>query len=125
MDLRDQFAVHFATALAGALTDPAQIARRSYDFADAMLEERARRIEADETRAAAEALPFGVIEVDSDEHEEPYDPTWDLEPRWPTDAAPDTTRAMSVEAQSVRPGLARTQPNDAESDAPKVATKGV
>ncbi len=124
MDLRDQFAVQFAAALAGALTDPAQIARRSYDFAEAMLEERARRIEADETYAIAEALPFGALEIDPDDLEEPYDPTWDIEPRWAVDAAPDTTRATIFDVHSVRPGLVRTQPSEVEANTPKIASSG-
>jgi len=101
MDLRDKFAVHIAAALAGALSDPAQIARRSYDFAEALVGERARRIEADEARAIAEALPFGAIdsefnpdELDPEWLEQRYDPTWDVEPRWnaestPVEPAPD------------------------------------
>lgn len=127
MDLRDQFAVHIAAALAGALSDPAQIARRSYDFADALMTERAQRIDADEARAIAEALPFGAFdsefnpdELDPEWLEQPYDPSWDLEPRWSAESAlvepaPDTTRALQGPAtEVVRPGLARTQPADAD-----------
>lgn len=135
MDLRDKFAVHIAAALAGALSDPAQIARRSYDFADALVAERARRIDADEARALAEALPFGAIEpelnpdeLDPQWLEERFDPTWDVDPRWTAerpanaaneeafgDAPPDTTRALQGPPTEVaRPGLARTQPNEAE-----------
>jgi hypothetical protein len=121
MDLRDKFAVHIASALAGALSDPAQIARRSYEFAEALVAERARRIDADEAWAIAEALPFGAIEsefnpdeLDPEWLEQPYDPEWDLEPRWTVEPAPDTARAQGPETEVVRPGLARTQPGEAE-----------
>jgi hypothetical protein len=126
MDLRDKFAVHIAAALAGAFSDPAQIARRSYDFAEALVAERTRRIDADELRAIAEALPFGAIdsefnpdELDPEWLEQRHDPTWDIEPRWtaepaPVEAAPDTTRAQGPATEVVRPGLARTQPADVE-----------
>lgn len=129
MDLRDKFAVHIAASLAGALTDPAQIARRSYDFAEALLAERARRIDAEEARAMAEALPFGALdaelnpdELDPEWSEDQYDPTWDLEPRWTADSAPDTARGQTLEKETtepeatevVRPGLARTQPGEVE-----------
>lgn len=132
MDLRDKFAVHIAAALAGALSDPAQIARRSYDYADALLAERARRVDADEARAIAEALPFGAIEpelnpdeLDPQWVEERFDPTWDVDPRWsaeqaaneavPMEAPPDTTRALQGPPTEVaRPGLARTQPVEAD-----------
>lgn len=136
MDLRDKLAVHIAASLAGALSEPAQIARRAYDFAEALLAERARRLEADEARAIAEALPFGAIdkefnpdELDPEWLEERFDPTWDVEPRFTVDAAaadqaPDTARAMQGPAtEVVRPGLARTQPSDAEPNR-VVAGKG-
>ncbi|HRI64620.1 MAG TPA: hypothetical protein PK156_10275 [Polyangium sp.] len=136
MDLRDKFAVHIAAALAGTLSDPARIARRSYDFAEALLVERARRIEADEANAIAEAIPFGAIEpelspdeLDPEWIEQRYDPTWDVEPRWNADTssaepAPDTTRAQQASAPDVvRPGLARTQPTEAEAER-TVAGKG-
>jgi hypothetical protein len=113
MDLRDKFAVQIAAALAGALSDPAQIARRSYDYADALLAERARRIEAEE--ACVIAGEFNPDELDSEWLEERFDPTWDVEVRWDADAAPDTSRAEPVDFESVRPGLARTQPADVET----------
>jgi len=138
MDLRDKFALHIASALTGALSDPEQIARRSYDFAEALVAERARRIDADEALAIAEALPFGAIdpefnpdELDPEWLEERFDPTWDVEPRWtaepipaerPIEAAPDTARAQGPATEVVRPGLARTQPADVEPD--RVAGKG-
>jgi len=130
MDLRDKFAVHIAASLAGALSDPAQIARRSYEFAEALIAERARRIDADEARAIADVLPFGAIEpelnpdeLDPEWLEEPYDPTWDVEPRWTAEAAPEAAKAQTVEKETteteasevVKPGLARTQPADVEA----------
>ncbi len=136
MDLRDKFAVHIASALAGALSDPAQIARRSYDFADALVAERARRVDADEAQAIADAFPFGAIEpefnpdeLDPEWLERQYDPTWDVETLLaaeaiadeattaeaaPVEAAPDTTRAQGPATEVVRPGLARTQPAEGE-----------
>jgi hypothetical protein len=121
MDLRDKFAVHIAAALAGALSDPAQIARRSYDFADALVAERARRIDADEAQALADILPFGALEpefnpdeLDPEWLERRYDPTWDIELHSAVEPAPDTARAQGPETEVVRPGLARTQPAEAE-----------
>lgn len=138
MDLRDKFAVHIAAALAGALSDPVQIARRSYDFAEALVAERSRRIDVDDARAmAANSFPFGAIEpefnpdeLDPEWLERQYDPTWDIETLLsvesgfvevanaeeapPTEAAPDTTRAQGPATEVVRPGLARTQPAEGE-----------
>jgi hypothetical protein len=51
MDLRDSFAAHFAAALVDAFADAEHVARRAYDLADAMLAERARRVDADEEGA--------------------------------------------------------------------------
>jgi hypothetical protein len=123
MDLRDQFAMHIATALVGALSDPEHIARRAYDVAEAMLAERARRIDAEERAAIAmeprgESLTAPLPEEDGaffgeppavlDEDEElepPYDPTWDLEvPR-----SGEAEREGSDSERS-RPGLARIRP---------------
>jgi hypothetical protein len=130
MDLRDKFAMHIAASLAGALSDPAQIARRSYEFAEALLAERTRRIEADEVRAIADVLPFGAIEpelnpdeLDPEWIEQRYDSSWDVEPRWPSEPAPDTAKAQRVEKETTeadagdvgKPGLARTQPADVEA----------
>ena len=102
MDLRDQFAVRFAGALVGALTDPALIAQRAYELAEAMLAERARLVDLDEQRAIAQEAdappdatafephpalldePAPFEEADNDEP--PYDPTWDLEPAGKSDA---------------------------------------
>jgi hypothetical protein len=131
MDLRDRFAAHFAAALVDAFAEPDQVARRAYDLAEAMLEERARRFDADaeasaaipEERFASDAPPRPVHylalldepepmpEVDPGFDDDldprlldpPYDPSWDLEARWSEEAAPP------------RPGLARTQPEIEEA----------
>ena len=122
MDLRDQFAVHIAAALVGALTDHQAIARRSYDLAEAMLAERDRRINADEERAIAtesegppDAAHFEVhaalldepapLDEDDEDAEPPYDPTWDLEP-----GGTKLDSARLTAAEMGRPGLARTLP---------------
>jgi hypothetical protein len=104
MDLRDQFAAQCAAALAGVFSDAAQVARRAYDMADALLAERARRVEADEARAIADEAALIVYDalfdpdaVDPDLLEPPYDPTWDL----------DDAHAMSDVARG--PGLVRAR----------------
>jgi len=53
MDLRDRFAAHFAAALVDAFADAGQVARRAYDLAEAMMLERARRVDAEEGDAIA------------------------------------------------------------------------
>ncbi len=129
MDLRDQFAVHIAAALVGALTDPAHIATRAYDLAEAMLAERERRlslIDLEERRAIeaasieAGAMPFehhaalldvpAPMDEEDEEIEPPYDPTWDLEPadKIASAAGPE------LDAPRAGPGLARTLPESAE-----------
>jgi hypothetical protein len=129
MDLRDRFAAHFAAALVDAFADPGQVARRAYDLAEAMLTERARRVDTDESRAIAQEPPrFHPALLDEPEPildpdpgydddldpswlEPPYDPSWDLETRWTADAAA---------SRPPGPGLARTQPDGGEAeDAPK------
>jgi hypothetical protein len=119
MDLRDRFAAQFAAALVDAFTDGEQLARRAYDLAEAMIAERAHRIDRDEGRAIEHearrrSLPapafHGALldepepmidELDPLSLEPPYDPSWDLEPRWspPPSAQPG-------------PGLARTVPGE-------------
>jgi hypothetical protein len=129
MDLRDRFAVRFAASLVGAVADPADLARRAYDLAEAMLAERARRIDADEARAiagephrASLAPPEGhpylldepapMIEPDLlyDEALDPswLDPSWDLETRWSAEPAPASQEPGG-------PGLARTRPDGEEA----------
>jgi hypothetical protein len=127
MDLRDHFAARFAAALVDAFPDPERIARRAYDLAEAMLTERARRIDAEERRAIAseqradspDAVPesFGPIpdephplffrneERDLSSIEPLYDPSWDAE------LLRDEGRSSPPDSDvdSSRPGLARTQ----------------
>jgi len=136
MDLRDRFAVHFAAALVDVFPDADEIARRAYDLADALLAERARRIDADEARAALPeprapsivappyhgALldePTPVLEPDPGWDEEPdpswleppYDPSWDLDVRWSGEAS-----ASASPSRPPGPGLARTQPEEDEAE---------
>jgi hypothetical protein len=120
MDLRDRFAAHFAAALVDAFADPDQVARRAYDLAEAMLEERARRFEGgsasnpsvrpahylallDEPEPMPELDPGFDDDLDPRLLDPPYDPSWDLETRWNEEPAPP------------RPGLARTQPEIEEA----------
>jgi hypothetical protein len=135
MDLRDQFAAHFAAALTGSIADAAELSRRAYDLSEAMLVERARRLDAEEAAAIAGELrrssrapvlyqaalldePGPVPEpepgyYDADEDPswmEPYDPTWDLEARW----APEPLKAAS--SRPPGPGLARTLPEATPAD---------
>ncbi len=131
MDLRDRFAAHFASALVAAFADDGQVARRAYDLAEAMMAERARRVDDEEGRAIvleprrgsipAPAPSYHAALLDEPEPmiepdpgydddldpswlEPPYDPSWDMETRWTTDP---------------RPGLARTQPDAEEGGALK------
>lgn len=109
MDLRDRFAAQFAAALVGVFPEPEEIARRSYDLAEAMLRERARRIDEEEQVALVESHralldePMPHLEEDED-FEPPYDPSWDLDER---------PRAPS---RPPGPGLARTSAPPLEAD---------
>src|SRR5262245_9373021 len=103
MDLRDRFAAHFAAALVDAFADAGQVARRAHALAEAMLVERARRIDAEEGSSIAleprrasippilspvhgallnepepmlEPDPGYDDEVDPSWLEPPYDPSW-------------------------------------------------
>jgi len=123
-DLRDSFAIHFAAALAREQRYSIEfIVGRAYDLAEAMMEERERRFEADARIAhdagwspahqaglLDDAAPPSDADSAYDDGEEllldpswlepPYDPAWDSE-KWrlePTEGA-----------ESSRPGLARTQ----------------
>jgi hypothetical protein len=94
-ELRDYFAVHFAAALAAEQRHGfAFIAGRAYDLADAMLEERARRIEAEMAAFTAEERASTSIHgALLDEVEPPSERDW-------ADDGP----------LFARPGLARTEP---------------
>jgi hypothetical protein len=129
MDLRDRFAARFAASLVPTGADPAELARRAYDLAEAMLAERARRIDADEGRAIAleprrgslappgqeglldEPEPMFEPEEPPDPSwlEQPYDPSWDLETRWSAEA-PATPGSVHPPG----PGLARAVPDEEE-----------
>jgi len=131
MDLRDRFAAHFAAALVDAFTDAGQVARRAYDLAEAMLEERARRFDAGEGEPAhasisvpARPAPYLALldepepmdpdpgvddDVDPRWLDPPYDPSWDLEARWSAEPSPEAG------ASRPGPGLARTQPEEEEA----------
>lgn len=112
MDLRDRFAAHFAAALVDAFPEADEIARRAYDLAEAMLRERARRIDHDEELALLEArhamplLDEPMPEEDEIDFEPPYDPSWDLDER-PLATSP---------SRPPGPGLARTQPPNADEE---------
>lgn len=128
MDLRDRFAAHVAAALAATLADPGELARRAYDVAEAMIAERARRIDADEARAIsgdvarswrppAEPSFHGALldepigydeELDPSWDEPPYDPSWDVEERWSAEAP------AQASSRPPGPGLARTGPGEEE-----------
>jgi hypothetical protein len=110
MDLRDQLAMRFAAALVDAFQDPEDIARRAYNLAEAMLSERARRLDAEEALAIQleprlDPMPRVDEELEPRWLEAPYDPSWDLDPRWGEE--PPRT-----DAEQERPGLARTQANE-------------
>src|SRR5262245_19262222 len=81
--LRDYFAVHFAAAFASEQRYGLEfIAARAYDLADAMIEERARRAEAELADADAEeraAMVGGPLLDEPPPFSEPED---DMDPRW-------------------------------------------
>lgn len=132
LSLRDLFAAHVAASLATRVDTADAIAVKSYDLADAMLRERARRVRAEAADAQLAALvddaddepswldfelgARGALLLDepapmSERDDEP-DPRWleredrdpnSYDPRW--DAEP-----VVVPPASARPGLARTAP---------------
>lgn len=53
MQSRDELALGFALAIARPREEPAEVARRAYDLAEALLAEGARRSDADEAAAVA------------------------------------------------------------------------
>jgi hypothetical protein len=141
LSLRDLFAAHIAASLATRVDTAEAIAGRSYDLAEAMLRERARRgrdsgpaiagdelltLTSDAAGAAAEPswLDFelgarGGALLDepapvSERDDEP-DPRWlDREERDPTSYDPRwDAEPVVVPPASARPGLARTGPSTA------------
>ena len=129
MDLKDLFAAHVAAALAHRIERPDVIATRSYDLADALLRERARRSPSNDEEmlrgAPLDAFDDGVpddeffrftaglldepaplsdregMELDPSWIDRENDPHWEVEPKW---------SASSAEAPVERPGLKRTTP---------------
>src|SRR5690242_13366312 len=126
MELKDMFAAHVAAALAARGDRPHEVASRAYDIAEALLEERERRLVSAEraeegfiaydfAREEASLAHSGLLdepapytETEKDELpaswlERDEDPRWSVEPKWAEDRGPVSPRAD-------RPGLARTQP---------------
>ena len=150
MDLRDRFAAHFAATLVDAFADDDQIARRAYDLAEAMLAERARRIDADEEgaivfeprRASVAAPSLAAVASELTEHhgalldepapmfepdlvrdDEYLDPSL-LEPPYDPSWDLDAHLIVSPGGDSSRPsgpGLARTQPDQDEAHQERTA----
>jgi hypothetical protein len=135
VDLRDYFAIRFAAQLAGGLYPADYIVSRAYDLADAMLAERARRLELDERSAlrdeppvSAAAWPAAYRPALLDELPPPSegDSAYEiyaaaeregLDPRW---LEPEGDATWELEPKwngtgepEARPGLARTQPEAA------------
>jgi hypothetical protein len=131
-DLRDYFAIHFATALTREQRYSLEfIAGRAYDLAEAMIAERERRAldelvaaRDEDTQAGAlgplldqpvapwdadsadEALEDRQPSLDPRWLEPTYDPAWDLEKF--------RVRGDDAEPASARPGLARTRRDEAD-----------
>lgn len=132
LSLRDLFAAHVAASLATRVDTADAIAVKSYDLADAMLRERARRVRAEAAEAQlAELVDDGDEEPSwldfelgargsmlldepapmSERDDEP-DPRWiDREDRDPNSYDPRwEAEPVVVPPPSQRPGLARTAP---------------
>ena len=62
IDLRDQFAIHFAAALMRRQHSVQYIVGRAYDLADAMLAERSRRLDAETAEVMAYEPPLSMEE---------------------------------------------------------------
>ena len=143
LSLRDLFAAHVAASLATRVDTADAIAVKSYDLADAMLRERARRGRAEAAGAHLAELvddepswldfelgARGSMLLDepapmSERDEEP-DPRWleredrdpnSYDPRW--DAEP-----VVVPPPSQRPGLARTVAGERASEAQRKEKTG-
>ena len=130
-DLRDYFAIHFATALTREQRYSLEfIAGRAYDLAEAMIEERERRVldelaAAHDEDAVAGSLgplldePVAPWDADSaaeanEDRQASLDPRW-LEPSYDPAWDVEKFRVGRDEAEpgSVRPGLARTRTDEA------------
>lgn len=99
LELRDELAAHVAAGLATSSMSPRDIAIRAYAIADAMLRERGY-----DTAGDAELYEPLPEAVDPRIADVPYEPSWELEPRWsPDDAARRDARIAAG------PGLAHTR----------------
>jgi hypothetical protein len=114
-ELRDHLAAQIAAALAHSTLPPADIARRAYAVADAMIFERAAPCLLDDELVAERLDPEVVPE--RWEGEPSYDPRWELSPRWSREDL------AALEARRAGPGLAKpsTPPasDQSEDDAQK------
>ncbi len=128
MDLMDELAAGFAAALVHFELDPADIALRAYDLAEAMVAERMSRMGLTEPIlddghyegwAQLGAGPGEPAELSVDDEilaeldnlppwwlDPPYNPRWDLEPRWSVE---DLAARQPDEAAG--PGLASVKPD--------------
>jgi hypothetical protein len=134
MDLMDELAASFAAALVHLDLDPADIALRAYDVAEAMVAERTSRLGLTEPSlddghyagwVELAAAPGEPAELSAEDETLPepegfppwwpdpqYSPRWDLEPRWsPEDIAasrpPDAVEGPGL--ASVKPAVAAAQ----------------
>lgn len=110
MDLRDNLAAQIASALAQSTLAPAEIARRAYAVADAMVFERAEPCWLDEDYLAERLDPEVLPE--QWEEEPSHDPRWEVSPRWSREDL------AALEARRAGPGLAKSQlvePADGET----------
>jgi hypothetical protein len=98
MELRDNLAAQIAASLASTTMPPAEIARRAYAVADAMLYERAEPAWLDEDEVVE---PFEALAEDERQA------SWELEPRWSREDL------AALEARRAGPGLAKPAPDAA------------
>jgi len=138
-DLRDYFAIHFATALTREQRYSLEfIAGRSYDLAEAMIAERERRALDELVAARDEDTQAGVLGALLDEPVAPWDADSanearedrqpSLDPRWlepAYDPAWDLEKfrlhSDDAEPVSARPGLARTRRDEADDKKKRTA----
>jgi hypothetical protein len=104
LELRDELAARVASGLFSSTTDARELAIRAYAIADAMLRERVYDYEQRHDSQIPEAVDPRLVDA-------PYDPSWELEPRW---SAADIARRDATVARGQGPGLARTQSTETE-----------